>query len=321
MCEDKIIGISKDGSCCLESSESLSGFYLDDMDEGYIPVEKSLYQSETASDILLKLISNATSEVKRELDKKLGKYLNARFGDVTSMIGNSDIYTDIIPEAVGKSPYLAIKPKNIKGGYIRINSIKIFTNGIFNGIVKILNENKEELFNNTLVNFEPMYLPLNQNYYITYNPLTSPYNFTHVPCCTNLNKYSPYVEIGSGVAELNNLSQIQFVVNPFCQGIEVDANFGCSSFDSLCSIDFQKSKFGVSFAHAVKQTARKNFAYWILTSLKSTTYVKLSQEEILSLIEFLKKDIEENLNYLPFVYNISDCYVCKDLIKKAEILI
>jgi hypothetical protein len=319
MCKETIIGISENETCCIESSESLSGFYLDDMDEGFIPVNQTLYVSEFASELLLKLITNATNEVIRESQKYFDKYLNPRYTEISTYIGNIDNYTDIIV-GTDSLKYLCFKPKFKTGGTINLKKIIIkLQDGFLASNFTLYGENKEILYNGSTSAFTCLKLPLNQVYYIAYQSNSAPLNFNHLECCGNRNPWSTYLYVGSGSAV--SIENITWKESDFNHGVYIEADFSCDTYSNLCDIDFKNSKFGVSFAHSVKQTARKNFAYWLLTSDKVTPYMMVNKEEIASIIEFLKADIKENLIYLPTVYNLTNCYVCRENSLKSEIII
>jgi hypothetical protein len=320
MCYNKIIGITETANNCFNSSESLSGFYLDDMDEGYIPVIQGFYNNKEIIDSsLLKLIENATKEVIRESHMFFDKYLVKKYMQQVTSIGNINNYTNVTDAKNVR--FLWINPKIQNGGFIVVNKIQIkLQNGNYLGNVKIINEQLnlvDDLNINEIVNYK---LPLNKTYYFVYESLIPPLNFNHLACCGQVNKWDKYFGVGSGSFD-NDYQNLTPIKNDLCQGIYIDCTLDCDPFLSLCNVDFKNTNFGISFSHAVKQTARKNFAYWLLTNDKVSPYTMINRDELVGVIDYLKKDIEENLKYLPTVYNITDCYLCKENFYKSEIII
>lgn len=317
-CLKHIVGVSPDSTCCIDGTESLSGFYLTDKDEGFVPVNQGLYSVKDINSTLSKLIENAATEAMMECYKYFNKYLRAKYNDFYHTIGNVSHYTDILPSTSGWY-FMAIKPLVKRGGYMDIEKITIkHQNGYHAGNIKILDFNKTVIWEGLIGSMPKQAIQLKEVFYVAYQSTYAPVNFKHIFCCGYSPLHSNYIKIGSGTSA--TINDIAFKENDYCQGIAIDCGFRCDGFYSLCNIDFKNTRFGVSFAHAVKQIARKNFAYWLMTNDIVTPYVMVNNEELVSIIEFLRTDIEKQMKYLPSVYNLSDCFLCRDNYILGEIM-
>lgn len=321
-CYSTLVGFSSTPCNCIEGgTTSLSGLFIDDVSAGTIPLNQAVFNCNetTMENMLSTLIENATVEAIRELKKATSKsLLRKRYEDINSTVGKVSGYTAGL-DASADWFYMTIKPRSIKGGYYKLNEINIhlFT-GSFTGTVKVIDESGTELFSDDIANFTGLKLKLDQSYYIAYQTEGNPKNFKHTLCCGYTPTHLKYISIGSGT--VSDLANLEYQENQYCQGIELKGFFYCDGFDFICDIDYENSDFGMVFAKAVQQIARKNLAYWMLTNDKITPYTSYNREQLTNLVEFLHKDISENINYLPYIYNHSDCYSCGSYVKGQIII-
>ena len=319
MCEN-IIGISKNPTICVPNlSVSKSGLYLDDTSKGRIPLKQAFWND---NDTINRVIPEATEQAIKDLRVKISQRLVKRFMNQNSQIGWKDDFTGPLA-TVGNTRFLCIMPKNVRGGIITLKSIKVFTEAGQVNVSDIRIYKDQTL--QTGVEF-PLYLQFDEPIYIVYQSTSLPLNFMHTACCGKYISYNNYAYIGSGAfnATVNNNSEIQsglkWLNNDYTHGIYVDCDFDCDALIDLCKVDFEKSPFGIVFAKLVQQTARLNIISYMLTNDKVTAYIDAKNEDLEVITEYLNKDIETMLNYLPEAYNMSDCYSCNGIYKN-EILI
>lgn len=320
-CYNNIVGVSQNGcSCISESSDSLSGLYLDDTTIGHIPLNASIFSCNDAdiSAFLTTLIEKSTNQVIANLRKASDRIMNKRYLDMSTVIGWKDSWTEHLNIETNWF-YLAIKPKFKRGLYFKIESIEWliqetgrtinyqifdeFGNGIQSG--------------NDLSLFEEVALPMDRKYFICVMDdagTPHPKNTTAKTCCGYSPTYPTYVDIGSGYvdnyADLQNQPATTFKKSIDTYGIIVTGQFICNGYDFICGLDFKNSNFGSLFANTVQQQARLNLAMWLVSNNKVTNYVLLNGDQLAQTMSYLQEKIDENLNYLPTIYNYSDCYNC-----------
>jgi hypothetical protein len=116
------------------------------------------------------------------------------------------------------------------------------------------------------------------------------------------------------------VADLEFLSSNYCQGIEIKGVLDCDGFKFIDELNYQTNVFGIVYAKLVQQIARYNIGYWIMTNNKVTPYAMVKEEELTTVMEYLKQDIDTMLKFLPENYDHSDCYVCSGMYK-SEILI
>jgi hypothetical protein len=319
-CFDNIVGVAQNGcSCVTASPESLSGLYLDDTTIGHIPLSASIFDCNDGdvTAFLQTLISNTTIQVLNELRKQSDKVMNKRYLDINTVIGWKDTWTTHI-EDDHLWYYLALKPKFTKGLYFKIDSIEWLIQETERTIqYKIVDEyGNDASSGSNLSDFESVTLKMDRKWFILVgdDPTAHPKNTTAKECCGYYPTFTPYVTLGSGYSEdwtsLINQPASTFTKSIETYGIIVNGQFICNGFDFICSLDFKNSNWGALFANTVQQQARLNLAAWLVGNNKVTNYILLNKEQLAQTMEYLTQKVNENLAYLPTIYNFSDCYAC-----------
>ena len=316
-CQNNIIGLLKEESCCLvglDYVESLSGLYLDDTTAGRIPLNVQFFENyENYNRIIPEAFGEAVNLTRARLDLNLVK----KYRQNRSLIGYRDDWTNY-ENAYAGYYFISLKPFQINGGLIRLNAVNIYTSGGKHTGNIVVVRNGVEVYNGLQSAFVPMNFDMTETIYIGYigDP---PRNFKHTGCCGKIGTYRGWCEIGSGKAMTT--AEFTHTCNDYSNGIELDVVFDCNAFGPIfCDIDFKNSGFGYAFASLVQNIARKNLAYYVLTNDKISSYLMTHKEELSNIINYLTSQIELTLNYLPQAYNESDCYICNG-IYKGQILI
>ena len=307
------MGITKNGCECLEidGSESKSGLYLDDTTAGRIPLTEAIFDCSDpdAEDFLNRIIEDASREAYRELTKVTGARLANQYISFSDNIGRKKDWTKYYNSNAGYH-YMSISPKKINGAYMVINNITLHTDGADTafGISDENNTVIKEIADP--VNY-PYTLKLDKDYFVFFQSANKPKQLK-LHCCGNNEKWQQYLKVGEGISA--NISDMEFSKSSnSSRGIVISANFECRGFDFLCSLDYQNSYFGIVFSKLIQQIARKNLAFWLLSTNKPTAYTILSEDELRNVAKYLIDDIQINLNFLPEIYNHSDCYKCNGM--------
>ncbi len=318
-CLNNIVGITENPNVCLPIyTQSLSGFFLEDTTAGRIPIQPAFYQN---TNLIESIIPNAINEALKEIRLATEKRLLRVYNNHITTIGFRNDYTGLMG-STNDWYYLCLKPKNIRGAIMTINSINIFTgNGKFTGNIKILKGmyGEEILYDGLITEFEKMTIDISHDdVFVAYQSNSAPRNFIHKSCCGKQAGYKNYLWVGSGT--VSDLENIQYSDSDYCNGVELSVVFDCDGFQFIEKLDFQRSPFGIVFAKLVQQIARKNIGYWLLTSENINAYSIAKEDELRMILEYLSNDIQTMINYLPENYDHSDCYRCTGVFKD-EILI
>jgi len=312
VCLDNIVGIIETPTTDLPNvTTSLSGLWLEDTTAGRIPVKAAFYNDNSR---IGDIIKDAVKEALGGAIKAANRRLAASYTEVHSTIGFSRDWTGYI--TAGQTYYyLWIDPKDVKGSIWRIKEINIYTeNGLHTGQIDIY-KGETVVYSGLQSAFTEMTIDLDETIYVAYAG-DRPRDFKYGACCGRTPTHHGYVSVGSGtVAALSGLPKRidDLPISDYCNGIEVRGTFDCDAFSFLCGTDFVRSEMGILFAKLVQQIARKNIGFWLLTNNKVTTYAVCKEEKINQLLEYLVNDIEEMLNYIPEIYDHSDCYICNGL--------
>lgn len=319
-CLEFVIGLSKTGCDCVglaESTESLSGLYLDDTNMGRLPLSATVFDcSDTAAiDFLNRLVPNAVNEMNELLYRRMESTLVSNFKDYNFKIPNKLSYSNKLPATDGWY-FMSIKPKVVRGTKLKITAIGILGH---TGEVKIIDEFGEEFFADTLSNFTETILTLDREYYIAYQSATRPNDIKfNCSSCNGTPQWMNYFYAGGGIVD--DLDNLDHVTSEYSYGVQLTAVAQCDSLAPLCDLDFENDGWGRVYAMAVLNIARKNLAAWILSSGQITNYVTTNGEELPALIEYYMKEIDDRVKFLPTAYNLTDCYRC-GYISKGDILI
>jgi hypothetical protein len=322
-CLINIVGLTETANDCdmADLEPSLSGLYLNDTTAGRLPLKTSFWNE---SEIIPKVVPDAIKEAVRQLEISTNKRLRKNYREQFTTIGFKNDWTGYLPTTDGYY-FMMLRPKNIKGGIFKIREINFYLNVNEDVTFKII-QDSAELFSGLRSTFTGLTVNLDQPVFIAYQTVNQPKDFQYKGCSTCMNKqptHTGYLELASGTVdtleELPYNDCTSYVSNTYCQGIEVKGNLDCDGFRMLCDIDFQNSAFGKTFAYLVQQIARKNIAYWLLTNDKVTPYTIVKGDELTTIMNFLVEEIEKSLNYLPEMYDHSDCFVCSGM-HKGEIL-
>ena len=312
-----IVGITENPNLCINFTKSISGLYVDDITAGRIPLTPSFYKNEG---VINSIIPSAVNEAIKEVRLATERRLLRVYKNHISTIGYRNDYTGLMSATDGYY-FLCMKPKNIRGAIMTINTITIFTSaGKHTGNIKILKGIYGEtvLYDGLIGDFERMTIDIShEDIFVCYQG-AAPRNFMHKGCCGKTPTYNGYVWVGSGT--IDDLENIQYQDSEYCQGIELQVIFDCDGFQFMEKLDYTKSPFGIVFAKLVQQIARKNIGYWIMTNENISAYSNAKDEELRSILEYLSNDIQTMINYLPENYDHSDCYRCNG-VYKDEILI
>lgn len=308
MC-DNIVGISKNPNVCLpNTSTSLSGLWLDDTSKGYIPLKQAFWKDNAE---LNRVIPDATEQCIRDLRISLHNRLIKRMGMINSTIGFKDDYNDVLTN-IKANKAIVLRPK-VKGATIKFNSIKLFYQ---NNDIDVIN-----VYKNGIIMDISKTIEFDSDITLIYTNDKNPYNIKHTGCCGRYSSHEEYCSIGAYDFEnTGNTPEFRFVQNDYTLGFYLDLTFECDSLQNLCNLDFEKSIFGIVFAKLVQQTARLNIISRMIMSDKVTAYVDAKEDELGAIVEYLNKDIETMLAYLPENYSLNDCYFCNG-IYKSEISI
>lgn len=317
-CLVNIVGVSASANACIPaaSTTSKSGLFLDDPSAGFFPVKEAFWANlGDVTRIVPTGVKDALNMVRIATEKRLRRTAHA----VTTTIGFKDNYTSQIDVASDGVRFLVLKPKGVRGGMIRINSIAAYlVGGAYAGEFTVYKGSTE------ITGFTLPYIGLfDEPYYITYQVASDttnnkPKNFKHTGCCGSTPTYTGYAWVGSG--EVDDAANLQWVNSDYTMGIEVKAAFDCDGFQFMCDYDYVNTRFGVAFAKLVQQVCRRNMIMYALASDNITPYILAREEQILAVKEYLDKDIEELVNYEPEVYDHSDCYQCNGMYR-GEILV
>ena len=296
---------------------TLSGLYVDDTTPGRIPLAEAFYQESTPQ---ANLIEEAFFEALRRLRIVTEKRLTKNYSPARATIGNVSTWSSYI-SGLNDLKYLAIVPK-LRGLTLRINEVKIhLESGVYAGQFWIYRGDTvvyTNMVDGEIEAFTDQTIDMTENIYIVYSDSARPKNFTHNTCCGKSQAYKSLVMVGAH--DVASLTDMGYYPSTHTNGIEVKCYIDCDGFKFISELDFEENVFGIVFAKLVQQIARYNLGYWIMTNNKVTPYAMVKEEELTVILEYLKNDIETNLNFLPEVYDHSDCYVCSGMYK-SEILI
>ena len=310
-----IVGISKTPCDCLgiEETQSLSGLYLDDTSHDRIPLSAAIWDcsDDGINEYFKRLILDSEQETKDNLRLSLDKYLRPRFTNMNFSIPTKKDWTST-KDPLNEFVYISIVPKNFSGNKIKIESIEVAglgTNDFF-----ILDSSGETIYQDSLENYQPITLTLDQVYYLGYHS-DFPYRNYKFKCCGNEPIYQSIMQVGSGIGALEPCTT---GLHPY--GIKLQVSSYCDPFEFLSTLDFINNPFGRVYAKTVQLTARKNFAQWLITSGMDTNYLTTNEDDIRSLIQYYMAEIENRLMWMAQNYNFSNCYFCGGL-SKSEIII
>ena len=313
-CLNNIVGLVTEDNECLdiEFVESDSGLYLDDTTAGRIPLKHSFYAN---TDIYNNIIPDAVKEAIRMLRVKSERHLARNFRNHQTGIGFHDDYTGYISEA--PYYYMAIYPRKIKGGIIRINTVTIYTqSGKHAGNFTVVQDGVATTA--TTATWEPKNYNTDEIIYLYYAG-ARPRNFAHTGCCGRSPGYKGWADIGGGT--VSSLANLEWKDSSLAHGFKLDVTFDCDGFNEevLCNLDFQ-TDWGQSFAWLVQCLGRKNIGFNILTNDSITQYLIASREDVADTIEYLNKQIEVTTTYLLSTYNHSDCFRCRGISKGSKVI-
>lgn len=304
---------------------SISGYYVDDTTAGRIPVKAAFFKNiNTIGTIIPDAIRDTISLVKESLNKNMIK----RFLPFELTIGFND-YNSVMTPTNKNYRFLWIKGKNNKGLMYRIKSIKIKNEHVY--LEKIIIIQKDSLGNLTTLydgsydTFETLVINLKNTTFFLYPEDQSnlPHNIKHVPCCGSHSPYSGIAQVGSG--DTDDLTDLNEIESGYTNGFIINGDFYCDPLDILCSgdkgnIDFTTDDFGILFSKLIQQIARRNLCYRLLTDDSLSSYLLIKIEELNSILDYINSDIEKMLNYIPYVYNHTDCFVCRSISKSSIII-
>lgn len=321
-CLTNIIGVTEDATCLPgASTASKSGLFLNDNSAGRLPV-KQVFWSNIAE--VNKVVPNAVKDAINALRITTEKRLQRTRVPILSTIGNKGTYTNALTSSGAGYRYMVIKPKSTMGPIININQVNIYLwGGVYTGDYMIY-KGEEKIFDTADSDTLPLTgVVFDENVYIIYQVASDttnnkPRDMKHTGCCGYVPTYDGYSYVGSG--EVTDLANLDWSNSDYSQGIEAKVTFDCDGFQFLCDFDFVNNAFGIVFAKLVQQIGRRNMLLYALANDQMTAYMLSREEELMVIKEYLDKDIDDMLKFLPENYDYSDCFRCNGM-AKGEIII
>lgn len=326
-CLKNVVNLIKevDDNCIISddyTGDSLSGLYVDDTTRGRIPVTAAFYNNETK---LNQLIPDAVNESMSMIRDAIEKKLMKRYSNQYCRIGNANDINGTLTASGKDYDFLCIKANSIRGIILTINKLKIrLKNGLYSGEI-VIYQNGTSIYTGNINDFTTTTFNLHLPIFITYptEANNEPQNMKHTGCCGSQPSYFPFLKVGSGSYNSNQLPE--WTNSEYCRGVEIEGFIDCDGFGFLCdgtatTIDFQRSNFGRILAKMIQLTARRNIGAWILTDNNLTPYKIAQDEEIGLAIEYCNLEIQKMLNFIHQTYDFSDCYICTGIYKQSILI-
>jgi len=364
-CLQSVVGITDKECPCFPASEeegamdpaeSLSGYFLDDSEDG-IPLIFPASAKDCGDSDVFSIIENARTDALTDLITDFGATLQEltlpRHAEIISTVGEIKGKTNV-PLAISMGVYVGVlkESRRIRGATERIERIRIrVSGGLTNSTLYIRSDQDDYVADlitpivfsassgvmTTITLAEPVVLPLTDQfgnaitYAVFYERQTSgPYNYKlHCGCSTRPKPaWSRYAEIvGLSVDTITDIADYVSTPNR-SYGLVMDTRFSCKSLDWLCrphDEDWVRLPYFRVFAKVIQLTTINKVIGYILNSPKLNRYTLVKSEYLMGKRNHNRKEIAHRMAWLAqsIPADVVDCYQCKasNKISKGEILV
>lgn len=342
-CLTNVVGISTRDCACLDTldaayKESLSGYFLDDIEHG-IPLIYPNKAQDCGDTSIWTVLAQARSQgindfftdllatIYRENKEKYAAYS----GEVGEKKNNTPLVTTL-KDKIG----LKISPKEIRGGLLRIHKIKLLLDTAITSNFIIYNTDFGVVDTIPFTNVAgteyvhdfadtPKELPFfdandfYQEYYILFDRGTAkPYNIKFHCGCGQGAANKPYYTYGDfhGV-RMDTLDLDDETLNKsYTYGLILEISLTCDAMNWICFRDqeYITEKFARVMAKTIQLYAIKKMIAFVANSTRINRYTLLDQKGLYVKMGQLQKEINGRLPWLAenLPDHAQDCLTCKD---------
>lgn len=338
-CFDKIIGLTQADCPCLANkpegwNESLSGYFVDDMEYG-IPLPSIGNAADCGAGSIWDLVNRARTEAVRDFIADFSIMITQAnhkpFGGYQGPLANYKESHNSTLKNLKQWAGAKYSPIRYKGVSMRLTELCGFFAG--NGPVEVFLYSSLD-FDTPIDSFiiqavtnrkacfvlpTPLDLPLSRNgqpidYYFVYDSTAiKPLNLKWDCGCGS--KPPLYSYMNGGGFDVSGLNEMEYVngVTDNVNGLMPMVQIGCDTTGWLCrDWDYLTDPFARVMANTVMYYSIMKLAGFILNSSRINFYTLLKREELFGKRASMRKKIEFNMNYL--IDNIppgaSDCIDC-----------
>lgn len=308
---EKIIGLSRSGCACLPlpSSQSDSGYYVDDTTDPRIPLNAAIFDCSDpdAVTFLNNLIPDAVREMREKIDLESMTYRTPTSHEVKFNVPIKISY--MAPLAVKNYSVLSIRAKAPDQVIEFLKMDVLQYSGIdYTGDILVIQDDEiiHEGAKSTFVGKE---FRLTSDLHLVHTGTAS--KDMKFKCCGKVYACANLIDFGSG--GFGNLDEIVFKETDsesYTEGFVFEARVRCDSYMWMEDINFKTHPWGNTFARGVQLVARKNLAKWIISSGKITTYLTMMEDNLDNIIISLEGEIAWRAKFLAEKNNYSSCYYC-----------
>lgn len=349
ICLENIIGLSRTECECKTgtqpqgsdefNNESLSGIYLDEIDQFNLSVAESAADCDKGSlwEIMRKSVDNATEDLKTHLLGCINKRYKPRANNFSGQLGSSDFTSTL--NISNQQCGIKITPAGYEGSYIYLNRIGVLINQSVNVTVKVykvINYIAEELGEfttgsavtaNTLtwMNLGDDYLtlPCHDNagkpyYYVllqldgTYQPKN---NKRDCGCGGIKRPYLSWMDFKGtkGDSDFQTFRETSEI-----NGLTLDVDIKCNQSELICTeehpFDFEGDGNARELAYAIRLKAAAKVYAAILSSTNINQYTLLNREKMEENMNAWNAEYSQWVEWFCQNINVknNDCMICRD---------
>lgn len=324
----------------VELTESLSGYYIDDMENGIelvIPQQSADCGDGSIWDIMARARKEGVRDFLTDFSAALQSYSEQGFFPFNGWIGDekNNSWLNIT------SPYIGMRlsMKSFKGASMRFKSYVLHINESRDVDVYLINRSGEILYSNTVTTVAntPLHTALDnhidlpfsslgspETYYLIYDLGTSkPRNYKFNCGCggSGSKPWEKYIQ-GEGIMMQEVGNQTFGLASRHTNGLRIEVELMCNGMEWLCEQnDFILQPFARVMAKTLQLYQINKLIGSVLNSTRINRFTLLSKEHLYGKRNHNRKEYEWRIAWLAanMPPNATSCFVCKTNIRKGMI--